>query len=159
MKATTGLFFVALLAISSVLMACAGMDFGDIVQVETPVELQRDKGYPKRMSLNDSRELYQADLEDHARNMATWKGNIESGDQFAGILTQLTLQQINDAGPAIAGVPVLGPAMPIVTGLAAWWLQGIRTQREKRDSYNKGLKVGANTATQAAQGIPATLES
>lgn len=146
MSRTTLVFIVVLIGISTALMACAGMDFGDLVQVETPVEIQRDKGYPKRMSLNQSKELFTADHEDFVRNFNTWRGSIESGDQLVGMLNQMSLQGLNELGPQVAGVPVLGPAFPFITGLAGFALQRVRTESEKRKSYNKGLQVGAETA-------------
>ncbi len=151
MSRQAGLFIVALIVIAGAIMGCAGLDFGDLVQVETPIEIQKEKGYPKRMSLNESKQLYASDLEDYKRNFVLWKGNIEDGDALSGMLSQLSLQKLNELGPEIAGVPVLGPVAPFATGLIAWMIQGARMRREKEKSHNHGMMLGADAAARGAR--------
>ena len=62
-------------------------------------------------------------------------------DQFsAGVL--------DSVGPALAGVPVLAPALPLLTGLGGLFLRrpGDVTKddlrKQKEASYNAGLSVG-----------------
>lgn len=143
---TAGIIGVLIL-IAITLAACSSTDFGDFVKVDTPVEIQQQMGYPKKMSLNQAKDLYPAWFEDVQRNGTQWRGDIERADELAGLFSQLTLQQLNALGPEIMGLPIAGPMSPLITGLLGYFGSSLRTRREKEKSFNKGLQVGAETAT------------
>jgi ferric-dicitrate binding protein FerR (iron transport regulator) len=129
---------LAMLALS--LAACAGFDLGDIVKVRTPHDIRTSTGLPRTTSLNDAESHYRAWLENTQRNAADWKASIEQADQTRALLNQLTLSTLNDMGPTVAGLPVVGPALPALTGLAGLFLGAGKLRKEKEASFNKGLE-------------------
>ena len=138
------IYFVVLASTVGLLGACANWDFGDLVKVDTPIGIQKRDGLPARMSLNEAEEQYPAWRDDVQRDDATWRANISEGSEFAGLLSSFSLQQLNDAGPMIAGIPVAGPGLVGGAGLLGVLLGRMGTGREKRNSFNKGIEVGAN---------------
>lgn len=149
MKSTHVAYVFVLLLISMSIAACAGLDMGNLIKVETPPDVSKAHGVPSRTSLNDAEHEYAAWLDDTQRNAERWRTNIERGNEIRGVLSQLTLQALDSVGPTLAGVPVLGPALPALTGLAGLFLGvGNRLRREqqlrkeKEDSYNAGIAKG-----------------
>lgn len=149
MKTSTVLWIVGMMALAATLAACAGFDLGDIVHSRTPVEIQRERGLPAKMSVNESEEQYQAWLADTTRVGTTWKTNIDRGREVQGVLGQLTLSAWDQLGPTIAGMPIAAPLLPAASGLLGLFLGARKLSNEKRSSYNKGLQVGADTASKA----------
>jgi len=54
----------------------------------------------------------------------------------------LTLSALDQIGPTVAGIPMLGPALPAMTGLVGLFLGTGRLRKEKESSFNKGMKEG-----------------
>ncbi len=142
-----GAFFLALVTLALALAACAGIDFGNVVQVRTPAEIQTTTGYPARMSLNESDAAYRAWFEDVQRVGVDWKNSIERGREVSSMLGQLTLGALSEVGPSVAGVPLLSGAAVLVPSLATWFFgrsMGAKaaetTWQSKIDSYNEALK-------------------
>ena len=135
--------FVVVMALMSVsLAACAGFDLGDVVRVQTPGSIQRDVGLPSQMTLNEAEAEYQAWFADVKRSGSQWKTNIERGNEIRGLLNQVTLSALDQVGPTLGGVPVLGPALPAVTGLLGLFLGTGKLRKEKEASFNKGMEKG-----------------
>jgi len=125
------------------LTACAGFDLGDVVKVKTPNEIQQTRGLPSTTSLNEAETEYRAWFDDVQRTGAQWKASIDRGGEIRGLLGQLTLTALDDIGPSLAGVPIAGPALPALTGLAGLFIGAGRLRKEKEASFNKGLEKGA----------------
>lgn len=146
MNKTTTIYIASLLILSATLAACAGMNVGDFVQVKTPHAIQQQTGLPARLTLNEAEAEYRAWYQDVQREGAAWKASIGQGSEVASLLNQLTLQALNDVGPSLAGVPVLGPILPVLMGIGGLFLRrpGDVSQdvlrKEKEDSYNAGLE-------------------
>jgi len=132
------------------LAACAGFDLGDIVKVKTPNAIQQTTGLSSRVSLNDAEAEYRAWFEDVQRTGAQWKASIERAGEIRGLLGQLTLSALDEVGPALAGVPVVGPALPALTGIVGLFIGSGRLRKEKEASFNKGLKEGKTLNGSAA---------
>ena len=135
-------YIFSLLMISLGLAACAGFDLGDIIRVRTPTSIQQTTGLPARVSLNEAEVEYRAWFENAQRVGAQWKASIERAGEIRGLLNQLTLSALDQVGPALGGIPVLGPALPALTGLAGLFIGTARLRREKEASFNKGLREG-----------------
>lgn len=136
------------LLISLALASCAGMNLGDLVRVKTPVEVQQDKGLPGSLSLNESEQQYRAWVDDVRRVGAHWRTSIEGADRVRDLLGQITLRALDDVGPSVAGVPVLGPSLPLLAGLAGLFIRRPgdadkdTLRKEKEASYNAGIEAG-----------------
>lgn len=141
-------YAAALACLAAMLAACAGFDLGDLVKVRTPNEVQQWEGLPASVSLNDAEVQYEAWYQDVARVGAEWKARIERSSEIRGLLGQLTLGAMQDVGPTLAGVPVVGPALPAATGLIGLFLGSGRLRREKEASFNKGLSEGEKIRAQ-----------
>jgi hypothetical protein len=139
-------FGFGLVMVSLALAACAGFDLGDVVKVKTPNEIQQTRGLPRSVTLNEAEAEYRAWFDDVQRTGAQWKAGIERGGEIRGLLGQLTLTALDDVGPALAGIPIAGPALPALTGLAGLFIGAGRLRKEKEASFNKGLEKGG-TAT------------
>jgi len=144
MKKKHAMYVFALFMITLSLGACDAFDLGDFVKVKTPNTIQQTKGLPSTITLNEAEEEYQAWFEETQRVGAQWKSNIERASEIRGIFSQLTLSTLNDVGPTISGVPVVGPALPALTGLVGMFLGAGRLRKEKEASFNKGLREGSN---------------
>ena len=133
--------FVIVMALMSVsLAACAGFDLGDVVRVKTPNAIQQQTGLPSSTTLNEAEAEYQAWFTDVKRSGSQWKTNIERGNQIRGLLNQVTLSALDGIGPTLGGIPVLGPALPAVTGLLGLFLGTGKLRKEKEASFNKGIE-------------------
>jgi len=139
------------------LAACAGFDLGDVVKVKTPNEIQQTRGLPSTTSLNEAETEYRAWFDDVQRTGAQWKASIDRGGEIRGLLGQLTLTALDDIGPSLAGVPIAGPALPALTGLAGLFIGAGRLRKEKEASFNKGLEKGA-ASTLSTPAIPTPTE-
>lgn len=137
-------FGFGLLMLTIALAACAGFDLGDIVQVRTPTSIQQTTGLPSRTSLNEAESEYRAWFEDVQRVGTQWKASIERGNEVRTMLGQLTLSALDQVGPTLAGVPIVGPALPALTGIVGLFIGSGRLRKEKEASFNKGMKEGRN---------------
>ncbi len=135
-------YIFALVMITLSLGACSGFDLGDIVRVKTPNTIQQTKGLPSTVTLNEAEAEYRAWFEETQRTGSQWKSNIERAGEIRGIFSQLTLSALDQVGPTVAGVPMLGPALPAMTGLVGLFLGTGRLRKEKEASFNKGMKEG-----------------
>lgn len=142
-------FLSALLIGVGCLFTACGMNFGDIVHAKTPTTIQQQTGLPSSLSLNEANSEYQAWLDDTKRAGTEWKERIESADAVAGALGQLTMSGLDQIGPTLGGVPVLGPMLPGLTGLIGLFVGRSKLNKEKEASFNKGLEKGAEAATAA----------
>lgn len=144
-------FTIAVLVfLSLALAACAGFDLGDLVHVKTPNAIKQTTGLPGSLSLNEAESEYQGWFEEVQRAGSQWKENIERAGEIRGLLGQLTLSALDSVGPTLGGVPVVGPALPALTGIAGLFIGSGRLRREKEASFNKGLKEGRTLAGEAA---------
>jgi hypothetical protein len=134
------------LIVAGIALATTGCNFGDIIQTRTPREIQEQTGLPQKLTLNEATSEYQAWLEDTKRAAAEWKREIDDADAIAGMLRQITLNAWDQAGPTLAGVPVLGAALPGLGMLLTFAIGAGRTRKQKEASYNKGLEEGAKIA-------------
>ncbi|MEL6741645.1 MAG: hypothetical protein AAFP26_13390 [Planctomycetota bacterium] len=146
-------FGFGLVMVTLGLAACAGFDLGDVVKVKTPNEIQQTRGLPSTTSLNEAETEYRAWFDDVQRTGAQWKASIDRGGEIRGLLGQLTLTALDDIGPSLAGVPIAGPALPALTGLAGLFIGAGRLRKEKEASFNKGLEKGG-TAKLPTPSIP-----
>ncbi len=135
-------YIFALVMITLTLGACSGFDLGDIVRVKTPNTIQQTKGLPSTVTLNEAEAEYRAWFEETQRVGSQWKSNIERAGEIRGIFSQLTLSTLDQVGPTVAGVPMLSPALPAMTGLVGLFLGTGRLRKEKEASFNKGMKEG-----------------
>jgi len=142
MNRRTIAYAFGLVMLALALAACAGFDLGDIVKVRTPHEIQQTTGLASRVSLNEAEAEYRAWFEDVQRTGAQWKASIERAGEIRGLLGQLTLNALDEIGPTLAGVPVVGPALPALTGIVGLFIGSGRLRKEKEASFNKGLKEG-----------------
>lgn len=134
------------LLVSLVLAACAGFDLGDVVRVRTPNTIQQTTGLPSALSLNEAEVEYQNWFNQVQTTGAQWKSNIQRAGEVRGLLGQLTLSALDTVGPTVAGVPVLGPALPALTGIVGLFIGSGRLRKEKEASFNKGLEKGSDLA-------------
>lgn len=136
-----------LLLIGFGVAACTAVDLGDWIQARTPPGVQQATGLPSKLSLNAAHVEYQAWLADVQRQGTQWRNEIERANEVRGLLAQLTLNVLDEFGPAIAGMPVLAPLAPVLTGLVGVFVgRGNRARqkeaeaREKEKSYNKSQR-------------------
>lgn len=135
-----GISILGLLLVGALLASCAGLDLGDIVHVKTPHTIQQQTGLPSKITLNEAEVEYRIWFRTIQDVGTQWQGNIEKGNQIRGLLGQLTLNALDDLGPIIAGVPVLGASLPVLTGLIGIFCGTSGKAKGKRDSYNAGIK-------------------
>ena len=147
MKTSTVAWIVGLLVVIGTLAACAGLDFGDVIQAETPIEIQKSDGLPSRLSVNDAAYAYDAWREDVQRADAKWRQSIDDGREVSSLLSGVALQQLETFGPALGGVPVAGPGLVGLSGVLAFVLGRGNLRREKEGSYAKGRKDVIEVAT------------
>jgi len=147
-------YIVGLLLLALVLASCAGFDLGDIVKVKTPNNIQQTTGLPSTLSLNEAEVEYQNWFNGTQTTGAQWKNSIEKAGELRGLFSQLTLSALDTVGPTVAGLPVLGPALPALTGIVGLFLGSGRLRKEKEASFNKGLEKGRDfTGGNGAGGV------
>jgi len=135
-----GISILGLLLVGALLASCAGLDLGDIVHVKTPHTIQQQTGLPSKITLNEAEVEYRIWFRTIQDVGTQWQANIEKGNEIRGLLGQLTLNALDDLGPIIAGVPVLGASLPVLTGLIGIFLGISGKAKGKQDSYNAGIK-------------------
>ncbi|MCC6910065.1 MAG: hypothetical protein IT430_19190 [Phycisphaerales bacterium] len=142
MNRSSVMYVFAAVMLSLVLAACAGFDLGDVVKVRTPNTIQQTTGLASRITLNEAEAEYRAWFENTQRTGSQWKASIERAGEIRGLLSQLTLSALDSVGPTLAGVPIVGPALPALTGIVGLFIGSGRLRKEKEASFNKGLKEG-----------------
>ena len=135
-------YLVGLLLLALVLASCAGIDLGDIVKVKTPNAIQQTTGLRSTLSLNEAEVEYQNWFNQTQTTGAQWKNNIEKAGELRGLFSQLTLSALDSVGPTVAGLPMLGPALPALTGIVGLFIGSGRLRPAKEASFNKGLETG-----------------
>jgi len=148
------LFTIGIILLAGILAGCAGFDLGDLVRVKTPHAIQQQTGLPTSVTLNEAETEYQAWYADVQRSGAQWKTNIERGNEVRALLSQISLSALDEVGPTLAGVPVLGPALPAVTGLLGLFLGAGKLRKEKEASFNEGMKRAREGAPGSATATP-----
>ncbi|MCC7408662.1 MAG: hypothetical protein IT442_11370 [Phycisphaeraceae bacterium] len=146
-RTQTIVFIVVLVFLAVILAACAGFDMGDVVKVRTPNAIQQTVGLPATTSLNEAESEYQGWLSDVQRTGSQWKANIDKANAIRATFNQLTLSALDEVGPTLAGVPVLGPVLPAATGILGLFFGVSKLRKEKEDSYNAGLEKGKEFGT------------
>jgi hypothetical protein len=145
---------IAILLIGLGLSALAGCSVGDVVKSRIPVAVQKSEGLPSQLSHNESQVEYEKWLHGVESDSQQWRANLERSEQIAGLLGNLTLSALDSVGPVIAGIPVGGALLPVLTGLAALFVKRpgdvstAKLSQEKQDSYNAGIKRAASLAGQ-----------
>jgi len=135
-----GVSILGFLLMGTLLASCAGFNLGDIVHVKTPHTIQKQTGLPAKITLNEAEAEYRVWFTNIQDAGTQWQTNIEKGNEIRGLLGQLTLNALDDLGPMIAGVPVLGASLPVLTALVGLFLGTRGKTKGKEDSYNAGLK-------------------
>ena len=140
--------------------SCAGLDFGDVVQARTPPRLASQLAVKDKMSVNTAATEYRRAIEEEElrrrqvdEQFREWADNIGAGFQIAGAANDATLQAFNQAGPTVAGIPILGPAILSVLG-GGGLLGGMRAvHNAKIKSFNKGQQTAGQLAA-VGKGAP-----
>ena len=128
------------------LAACAGMNFGHIVQVDTPRQLVEKSDLPARMSVNEAEVEFERWMHTVQMDAKQWANEIEQGGESAAMLASITMSGIDVLSPAAAGVPYVGALLPALTGLAGVAVGKRRLRKEKEASYKAGLEELAKLA-------------
>lgn len=131
MKIATTVIVAVML--SAAIATFTGCDIGDVIQTRTPESIQRTTGLSASLPLNEASDEFEVWLDQTRVSATRWRANIERSDRIADMVGQFALTSLDDIGPSLAGVPVLGPALPLLAGLA-----GLFTRRpgdmQKRDA-------------------------
>lgn len=135
-----GVSILGFVLLGSMLASCAGCNLGDMVHVKTPHSIQQQTGLPSKISLNEAEAEYRMWFTNTQEAGTQWQANIERANRIRGLLGQLTLNTLDDLGPIIAGVPVLGASLPVLTGLVGIFLGTRGKVKGKEKSYNAGIK-------------------
>ena len=150
-------FAFGLILVALTLAACAAMDLGDIIHARTPGSVQQATGLPSKLSLNEAEAEYQAWVQSTRTAASQWRASIERSNEVRQMLGQITMGALDQVGPTLAGVPVLGPSLPALTGLVGLFLGSGRLRKEKEASFNKGLEKGRNGNPPHAPSAPSPL--
>lgn len=149
---------VGAIALASAAAALSGCDLGDVLQVKTPSGIQQDTGLPRTLSLNEAEQEYRLELERQKTHMLAWRDNIEGTNAVRGIISQLALDQLNELGPVVGGVPVVGPLLLGALPIAGLFVRrpGDKSRAEvadlQRSEHDKGWDEGrAELLQQLAQ--------
>jgi predicted PurR-regulated permease PerM len=147
------LFVIVFLVLG--LLSFAGCDMGDMIHVKTPNTIQQQTGLASTITLNEAESEYQSWYQHMQTAGSQWKSNIEHANEIRNMVNQLSLSALDQVGPTVAGVPMLGPLLPAASGLLGLFLGSTKLRKEKEDSFNKGLDEGRKTTT-VSSGIVAT---
>jgi hypothetical protein len=140
-------------AIAASLVAISGCDVGDLIRVKTPRVVQQAEGLSRTLTLNDAEAEYRQWLSQTKEVGMQWRNGIDRANTIRTTFNQLTLSFLDEIGPTVAGVPLLGPLMPGLTLLIGTLIKrpgdvsGKVLQKEKQDSYNAGLENGKALAS------------
>lgn len=146
-------FTLVLLLVSGMVAAMSGCDVGDLVSVKTPPKVQQTTGLPSKLTLNESQIEYQDWLLSVQSQGSQWKNSIEKGNEVKNVINQLTMAALDTVGPSINGIPMLGPAIPLIAGLVGLSLRRPGDvskddlRKEKENSFNAGIERATKTLT------------
>lgn len=104
-------------AVFVIFAAISGCEWGDMVRVDTPKNVQESRALPAKMPVNDAVYEYEDWLAATERDGRRWQAEIESASQIVAFLNTFSLRAIGELGPAVAGVPVLSALVPALVGL------------------------------------------
>ena len=156
MKTNHLIFLFILTFVVLGLLSFAGCDMGDMIHVKTPNTIQQQTGLASNISLNEAESEYQFWYQHMQTAGSQWKSNIEHANEIRNMVNQLSLSALDEIGPTVAGVPVLGPMLPAASGLLGLFLGSGKLRKEKEASFNKGLDEGRKTTvTSTSTGITA----
>ncbi len=147
MKTNHLIFLFILTFVVLGLLSFAGCDMGDMIHVKTPNTIQQQTGLASTISLNEAESEYQLWYQHMQTAGSQWKSNIEHANEIRNMVNQLSLSALDEIGPTVAGVPVLGPMLPAASGLLGLFLGSGKLRKEKEASFNKGLDEGRKTTT------------
>ncbi len=139
------LFVITFLVLG--LLSFAGCDMGDMIHVKTPNTIQQQTGLASNISLNEAESEYQLWYQHMQTAGSQWKSNIEHANEIRNMVNQLSLSALDEIGPTVAGVPILGPMLPAASGLLGLFLGSGKLRKEKEASFNKGLDEGRKTTS------------
>lgn len=140
------LFIAAIVLVSLSIAVVGGCNAGDVVQVKTPPSLVADQELPASMSLNEATQSFEHWLTGVETSAIAWTASIERGEQVRQTIEQIATVGLGELAPNLAGVPILGPAVPLLAGLGGLFLKRpsdvsqAALRSEKESSYNAGLK-------------------
>jgi hypothetical protein len=152
MKTNHLIFLFILTFVVLGLLSFAGCDMGDMIHVKTPNTIQQQTGLASNITLNEAESEYQLWYQHMQTAGSQWKSNIEHANEIRNMVNQLSLSALDEIGPTVAGVPVLGPMLPAASGLLGLFLGSGKLRKEKEDSFNKGLDEGRKTTTLPGSG-------
>lgn len=143
MTKTGAIILACALGLVGIMTACAGYDFGDIVQSQVPREIRQDEGLPSKLSHNEAVRAFevwqrqaQRELEAEAEELASkaqmWQESLEKSGQAVGFIEGFTTDLVDFAIPAIESVPYGGVLVSALT-FAAGWLGVRRPGDEPKD--------------------------
>ena len=147
MKTNHLIFLFILTFVVLGLLSFAGCDMGDMIHVKTPNTIQQQTGLASTITLNEAESEYQFWYQHMQTAGSQWKSNIEHANEIRNMVNQLSLSALDEIGPTVAGVPMLGPLLPAASGLLGLFLGSGKLRKEKEDSFNKGLDEGRKTTT------------
>lgn len=136
-------YFLFIVLISLAIGGMSGCQWGDIIEVNTPSDVQGAHNLPPKMTVNEAKHEYQQAV----RDLDEWKRKIEQGSEVVGTLDQATMGFLDGVGPELMGLPVLGPLAPVLAAAGGLLIRrpGDKSQaelsKEKEDSYNAGQKA------------------
>ena len=141
---------VIIIAIASAALVggLAGCDFGDLIRVQTPRNIQRTEALPTSMTLNDSREEYENWINAARNDSMRWRANIERADELNDLFAGFVLQGLEDVGPSIAGIPMASTLLPLLTGGVGLFLRrpGDKTQKDVDEAWDEAFEAGKGAA-------------
>ena len=155
MKTNHLIFLFILTFVVLGLLSFAGCDMGDMIHVKTPNTIQQQTGLASTITVNEAESEYQFWYQHMQTAGSQWKSNIEHANEIRNMVNQLSLSALDEIGPTVAGVPVLGPMLPAASGLLGLFLGSGKLRKEKEASFNKGLDEGRKY-TSVSSGIVAT---
>lgn len=145
------------IAIASTILVggLAGCDFGDLIRVKTPRNIQKTEALPPSLTLNDSRQEYENWINAARNDSMRWRESIERADELNDLFAGFVLQGLEDVGPTVAGIPLASTLLPLLTGGVGLMLKrpGDKTKDEalaERDSaWDKAFEAGKRAVLEA----------
>jgi hypothetical protein len=134
------------IALSAVVIGCAGYDLGDLIHVKTPPAARQAFALPSNMSLNEA----QAALDQSIAATQSLAESIEGAEVWRGIASGLAMQGISEVATPLGSVGVL-----LTTLLAGVFIRkpGDVAAKDKESAYNKGVETGKRLAMEATGAI------
>lgn len=151
----TAIIVVLSLAAAIFIGTIGGCDLGDAITVSTPSVIQADEGLPARMTLNEAEDAFPIWKLKTETAGQQWRDNIDRSNQVRVMLETFALSQLDEFGPQLAGIPVLGTSLPLLTGLAGLLIKrpGDKTKDEamvEQDSaWDEAFEAGKKAALEA----------